>query len=253
MTGEPLVTVLVLGYRRPEHLRRTILSFREANTYPRVELILADDGSPAEMQAAMRELPFDRFVMSRANTGLGANTNRGLDAARGDVVLQLQDDWLCRGPAGFLEEALAVMARWPDLGFIRLTDRQPALTYAVRRSTEGRAVRVYDFEQPVEHPFLYTDTPHLKSKAAIGRLGRYLESRHMARTELDMRDRFNAQRDVRAAFVEGLDVFEHIGDDASFNRPLPLARIGMAMDKVPGLRALAAAYRRAKSARGRRG
>ena len=33
----------------------------------------------------------------------------------------------------------------------------------------------------------------------------------MQYTELDMRDRFNAQERYVAAFLEGYDVFEHIG------------------------------------------
>jgi hypothetical protein len=166
-------------------------------------------------------------------------------------VLQLQDDWWCRGPRGFIETAIEVMREWPELGFVRLTERQPELTYTLRSASNRHRVRVYDAPQPFLDPFLYTDTPHLKTRATIERLGTYRESRHMARTELDMRDRFNAQREIRAAFVEGLDVFEHIGDDASFNRPLPVARIGIAMDRVPGLRSAAALVRKLKGRRQR--
>lgn len=243
MLSRPLVSVVIIGYRRPDLLRRTVSSFLVMNTYPNVELILADDGSPADMVRQMKDLPFDRFVGSDRNTGLGANSNRGLRAARGEFVLQLQDDWDCRGPKGFLEASIDVMQEWSDLGFLRLRTPQPDLTFSIRRARGGQVVRVYDAAQPFPNPFLYTDTPHLKSRAAIERLGPYLESAYMARTEIDMRDRFNRQSDVRAAFIEGIDAFEHIGGESSFNRPLPLARLGMAMDRIPVVRCLAAGYR----------
>jgi hypothetical protein len=217
------------------------------NTYPNVELILADDGSPPDLVRQMRELPFDRIVESNRNTGLGANSNRGLLAARGEFILQLQDDWECRGPKGFLEMSIEIMREWPELGFLRLRTPQPELTFSIRRSSGAKVVRVYDSHQPMADPFLYTDTPHLKSRWATERLGHYLESRYMARTELDMRDRFNMQSEIRAAFIEGIHAFEHIGGESSFNRPLPLARLGMAMDRVPGIQWLAAHYRRMKS------
>lgn len=243
---KPLVSVVIIGYRRPGHLARTVASFLDRNRYPRIELILADDASPPDEQARMRALPFDRIVFAPRNRGLGANTNAGLAAARGDYVLQLQDDWECTGPGDFIEAALDVMQERPELAFVRLTDRERHLRYSLVHTRSGRRVRVYEPREDAKD-FLYTDTPHIKSRAFIEAMGPYLESRYMQRTELDMRDRFNAQSRFQAAFVEGFHVFEHIGADASFNRGLPLARIGMAMDRVPGLRRLAALYRSVKN------
>jgi GT2 family glycosyltransferase len=243
MTSPPLVSVVIVGYRRPELLKRTVTSFLATNTYANIEMILSDDGSPPEELRRMKELPFDRVVESRRNTGLGANTNRGLGAARGEFVLQLQDDWECCGPGGFIESSIEVAREWPELGFLRLRTPQEELTYSVRHSTGGRVVRVYDAPQPVADQFVYTDTPHFKSRSAIERLGPYLESRSMARTEIDMRDRFNRQTAVRAAFIEGSHAFEHIGAGSSFNRPLPMARVGMFLDRIPAVRWLAAGYR----------
>jgi hypothetical protein len=250
VTSWPLVSVVVIGYSRPALLRQTVTSFLAINTYPNIELILADDGSPPDLLRKMKELPFDRVVESQCNSGLGANSNRGLRAARGAFILQLQDDWECRGPKHFLETGVEVMQEWRDLGFLRLRTPQAELTFTTRYSKGGQVVRVYDPHQPIANPFLYTDTPHLKPRSTIDRLGPYLEGRHMARTEMDMRDRFNDQRDMLAAFIEGIHAFEHIGGEASFNRPLLLARVGMAMDRVPGVRWLAAGYRRTKSKRG---
>ena len=96
------------------------------------------------------------------------------------------------------------------------------------------------------YALVHTDTPHVKSRAIIDFIGPYRESRYMQKTELDMRDCFNAQSRFRAAFVESHHVFEHIGAEASFNRPPPLARLSAALDRVPLLRHGVRLYRRAK-------
>lgn len=74
------------------------------------------------MQAVMRRLPFNRFVLSNRNSGLGANSNSALAAAKGEFVLQLQDDWECNGPSGFVEAGLSVMRERPEIAFIGFTD-----------------------------------------------------------------------------------------------------------------------------------
>jgi glycosyltransferase involved in cell wall biosynthesis len=247
----PLVSVVVLTYRRPVHLRRTLESFLRVNTYPNLELVLADDGSPPDLQEEMRRLPFDRFLLPAENRGLGANTNAGLRAATGEYILQLQDDWLCEGPSGFIEAAIDVMTERPEIGMVRLRVPQPGLRSTTWTSRGGLSVRVFDSPPASRRDFIYTDTPHIKSQAFVEFMGDYLESRYMQKTELDMRDRFNAQSRYRAAVIEGHQPFEHIGDDASFNRPPPLARLSAAFERVPGLRGAVRLYRRVKGRLGR--
>ncbi len=57
----------------------------------------------------------------------------------------------------------------------------------------------------------------------------------MQHTEIDMRDRFNAQRRFSVAFIEGYEVFEHIGEAVSHRRPLPIERIGHIIRSLPGI------------------
>jgi glycosyltransferase involved in cell wall biosynthesis len=244
------ISVLIIGYRRPDHLARTIAALREQTVREEVELVVADDGSPPEMQRLMRTFDADRFAMSPKNSGLGSNSNAGLAATTGDPVLQIQDDWHCSGPKDFLQVAASVLRARPDIGLIRLT--QPfAHLPSHDEEIAGRRVRILHHEAGSAE-FIYSDNPHLKSRAFIEFIGPYKESRHMQLTEFDMRDRFNAQTRFKAAFIEGLAPFEHTGADVSFNRPLPLARVGMFMDKVPGLHLAARLYRAAKRLRSKR-
>jgi glycosyltransferase involved in cell wall biosynthesis len=244
---QPLVSVVIVGYRRFDLLSRTVHSFREHARWSRLELILADDGSPAHEQEQMRSLPFDKFVLPARNRGLGANTNAGLAAATGDYVLQLQDDWLCTGPDDFLETGVRLMTERPDIGIVRLTDRDPNLAYERIVTASGLTARVYAPPPRSRSRFVYSDNPHLKSRAFMDAIGPYLESRHMQRTELDMCERFNRQTRFKAAFVEGRGVFEHIGQEASHNRPMPLARLSGFLARQRLTRPLILAYRRAKS------
>jgi glycosyltransferase involved in cell wall biosynthesis len=246
VSTEPLVSVVVTGYRRPSHLRRTLESFLRFNTHPNVELVLADDGSPPDEQAEMRKLPFDTFVMSDRNRGLGANTNAGLRAARGEFILHLQDDWRCDGPAGFLEQAVAVMRERPTIGLVRLRWPQAGLRYTPWTSRSGLSVRIYASPPASREDFVYTDNPHVKSRAFVDFIGPYAERRKMWKTERDMRDRFNAQTRFEAAFIEGLHCFEHIGEDASFNRPSMRARLSARLARLPLLGRAVMAYRSSK-------
>jgi hypothetical protein len=110
---------------------------------------------------------------------------------------------------------------------------------------------VYESPPARREDFVYTDTPHIKSRAFVDFIGAYLESRYMQKTELDMRDRFNGQTRFHAGFIEGHHLFEHIGGDMSFNRPPPLARLSAAFERLPGLRGAVRFYRRTKSRLGR--
>lgn len=198
----------------------------------------------------MKRLPFDKFVFSRTNGGLGANTNAGLAATSGEYVLQLQDDWLCVGPHDFIERAIELILNRPDIGFVRLTDKETMVPeqeghrfFSQWEAPGGRMVRVFHTPPPRQDYFVYTDTPHLKTRELVNALGPYLVSPYMQRTELDMRDRFNAQTRFKAARFEGMNVFTHIGQDQSFNRLLPMAKLGATMDRIPGVRRFAALYR----------
>lgn len=245
MTDAPRVSVVVTGYARPATLRETVESLLGVTRYPNLELVLADDASPPELREAMRALPFDRFVFAERNRGLGANANAGLAAARGEYVLQLQDDWACAGPADFLERGVRLLAARPDLGIVRFLAPEAHIPFEEERGPDGGAIRIYR-PQPEHAWWVYSDWPHLKSRAFIDFIGPYAESRYMQRTEIDMRDRFNAQQRYALAYIEGCQMFRHIGGEVSHRQPLPLARIGRVMDRWPLLRSVARGYRGAR-------
>jgi GT2 family glycosyltransferase len=217
----PLVSVIVVGYNRFDLLKRTITSFLNTTTYPRksLELILCDDASPASVQDQMRSLPFDVFLMASQNGGMGYNTNKGIQAATGAYILQLQDDWECSGPPDFIEAALALFQERPDVSFIRL--REPfAGPHALHTLRSGREAQIYrqrlDWRSTAGE-YVYSDNPHIKRRTLHDSLGRYLEDKPMNQVEMDFCRRFEKQGSAKAAFINGYLCFTHTGVAASFN------------------------------------
>lgn len=96
MTGDtPRVSVVIPTYRRRESVRRALTALA-AQTLPpsEFEVVLAVDGSRdgTEAMAAALALPYELRVVSQENRGRAAACNLGVDNARGDLLVLLDDD-----------------------------------------------------------------------------------------------------------------------------------------------------------------
>ena len=58
-TDYPLVSVLFVTYKRIDLLGEAVHGLLKNTSYPRLELVIADDGSGPEIQAEIRTLPVD--------------------------------------------------------------------------------------------------------------------------------------------------------------------------------------------------
>ena len=91
------VSVVIATFRRRDVLRKTLERLSN-QTYPasQFEVIVVDDGSEdgtREMvEATMPTVPFSLSYLWHQNRGPGATENRGIRAARGEVVILLADD-----------------------------------------------------------------------------------------------------------------------------------------------------------------
>jgi len=109
MAATPTVTVVVPTYNRADLLPLTLDSvFRQ--TFRDFELLVIDDGSTDDTDAALARYDDERLrlELNSENLGLPRTRNRGLDLARGRYVANLDSDdlvepeWLAKGVA-FLE------------------------------------------------------------------------------------------------------------------------------------------------------
>lgn len=89
--AEPLVSILINNYNYGQYLREAVDSAL-GQTYPRVEVIVVDDGSTDDSRAILTEYG-DRIVsVLKSNGGQGSAFNAGLAASRGDIVCFLDAD-----------------------------------------------------------------------------------------------------------------------------------------------------------------
>lgn len=223
---DPLVSVLFLTYERVHLLRRTLESFVRNTDYPHLELVVSDDGSSTAVQEDIRDMPFDKVVLAPRNRGSGSNYNAGQRACSGEYLLFLQDDWECQGPAGYLRDAVKALQAHPKIGLVRFYGLDTGVN-AVRPIDED----LFEIQKPERvtsaNRHVYSDTPHLKSRALIEAVGEYREGVPTEQCELEYQDRFLQQDRFCAAFLPQYmnRVFVHIGEAESFRTRSRSARL----------------------------
>jgi Glycosyl transferase family 2 len=231
MTGSdaPLVSVLFVTYKRFKLLKQTVENFLRNTDYPRLELVVADDGSGPEIQEQIRTLPLDVLALAQRNRGLGANNNNGLRHCSGKYVLLLQDDWECMGPPDYLTNAVTVMEANPRVGIINFggSPHPPDPAQRLAGSLEPCYVTPTPLDDGAKQHFLYTDNPHLRSIESVREIGFYKEDRDMEACEVDYEQRWQAQTKFLTAVFPAYhrQLFVHRGDDTSF-------RLGMFRNRV---------------------
>jgi glycosyltransferase involved in cell wall biosynthesis len=216
----PLVSVLFITWKRFNLLKPTVESFLHNTDYPNLELVIADDGSPPEVQAQIRTLPANRFALPAAHRGLGANNNNGLRLCTGKYVLMIQDDWQCCGPSDYLSNAVAVLEANPNVGLINFAGRLHPPDYSQR--LEGSSEPCYITPRPIQgghiEDFLYCDQPHIQTREALDYIGPYKEDHDMEECELDYNYRWRDQTRFATALFPAyhLRVFNNEGEAQSF-------------------------------------
>ena len=93
---DPLVSVVIPTYDRPEMLARATTSVLEQRYGP-IELIIVDDASPEPVAPMIEELPIDSLEASKVirhgtNRNGAAARNTGIRAASGEYIAFLDDD-----------------------------------------------------------------------------------------------------------------------------------------------------------------
>lgn len=108
----PMISVLVPIYRTPERFLREMIESVLHQSYPHLELCLADgSGDDTAAEAVIQEYVKDddrvRYEKLPANGGISGNTNAALQMARGEFVCLLDHDDLLTADALYeLAEAL---------------------------------------------------------------------------------------------------------------------------------------------------
>ncbi|HBH96722.1 MAG TPA: hypothetical protein DDX89_02870, partial [Candidatus Omnitrophica bacterium] len=128
----PLVSVVIPAYNAGDRLDAAIRSVLN-QTYPRVEIIVVDDGSTDDAALRVRAWKDCVRYVRQEHAGPGAARNRGIAEASGEYVALLDADdlWLPRK----LERQVAVLQREPTV------DATQCSAYVVNERLEVMEVR----------------------------------------------------------------------------------------------------------------
>ena len=98
--ADPLASIIILGWGGEPYIAACLAALRR-QTYPAIEVIVVDNGSPdrtAEIVA--RDFPEAQLIRTGQNLGVAGGNNVGLRAARGDICVlinadvEVRPDWL---------------------------------------------------------------------------------------------------------------------------------------------------------------
>ena len=91
--NNPLVSVIITTYQRPDYALRAIKSAL-AQTYQNKQIYIIEDGGETalEQQLAELKLPNVIYIAHKQNMGLAAARNTGIKCSEGDYVAFLDDD-----------------------------------------------------------------------------------------------------------------------------------------------------------------
>jgi glycosyltransferase involved in cell wall biosynthesis len=108
----PLVSIVVPAYNAGHFLQAAIDSVL-AQTYPRVELLVLDDGSTDQTREILANYGSGFFWESHANRGQAATLNKGWEMAHGEILSYLSADDLLKPEA--VHTAVALLVRYPEV------------------------------------------------------------------------------------------------------------------------------------------
>nr|HID12986.1 glycosyltransferase family 2 protein [Anaerolineae bacterium] len=115
-TNLPLTTVIIPNWNGAHHLPTCLASLRR-QTYPRVEVIVADNGSTdGSLDLLARDYPWVRVLPLGENRGFARACNAGMRAAQGEFVVLLNND--TEADPRWLAEVVAAFQRHPEAGIV---------------------------------------------------------------------------------------------------------------------------------------
>jgi GT2 family glycosyltransferase len=111
----PLLSVIIPNWNGAAHLPTCLEALRR-QTYPHREILVVDNGSTDGSLSLLARYPEVRVLALGRNRGFAGAVNAGIRAARGEILVLLNND--TEAAPTWLEALVAAFARHPDAGLL---------------------------------------------------------------------------------------------------------------------------------------
>ena len=121
----PLVSVVILYYKRREIIEQTLRSV-VCQDYANREIVLVDNHSEDDLRTLTEQLaPEIRLIEMPENLGACGGRNAGIRAAKGDIIVFIDDD-VCFASSSEISKIVDAFERRPDMHGLALQICDPA-------------------------------------------------------------------------------------------------------------------------------
>jgi len=115
-TKNPLVSIITVNYNQSQVTMELLDSLKKI-TYPEVEIIVIDNGSPSDNPQIIKDhFPETQLITSDKNLGFAGGNNLGIKASKGDYLLFINND--TEVPPGFLEPLVELLENDRKIGMV---------------------------------------------------------------------------------------------------------------------------------------
>ncbi|MBB5871446.1 glycosyltransferase involved in cell wall biosynthesis [Allocatelliglobosispora scoriae] len=194
MPEQPLVSVIIPNYNYDRTLSACIEAIQQ-QTYPSIEIIVADDCSTDDSVAVARRLGVT-VLESAVNSGVSTARNLGAEHARGEVLFFVDSDVALEPDA--VAKAVEVLQAEPGLGAI-CGMYQPEPMFPDSLVKRYRAIQQYVWFNEIDGPIPGLHSALFGIRVEVFREIGPFNSRLRWTEEQDYGFRLNARYEVRAA------------------------------------------------------
>jgi len=111
----PLVSIISVNYNTDVATAEMLRSLQQV-TYPYLEIIVVDNASAVDAGYLADEFPQIKFIQNPKNLGFAGGNNRGIEAAKGDIILLLNND--TEVAPSFIEPIVTLFNEHSEVGIV---------------------------------------------------------------------------------------------------------------------------------------
>ena len=168
------VSFLITHFNRPYSLEKCINSIRNYKYSFNYEIIVSDDCSTHENLEIIHSLAYDKIILSKVNTGLSANINRGLHCCKGSLIIYIQEDFKINDNFfKYIDKAIALLMKC-KVDMVRLKSNIEFPEYKLIDHYFELIPR-FAFKNFLVDHYRYSDHPFVVKKVFFSKYGFYKE------------------------------------------------------------------------------